>query len=280
MSGKYSAFTFCDRIIEFVPATSARAVFLVPAHLGEFAACLVAEAVGQLAAWVSMAHIGFRGRPVAALAGETRYFGTVGPGQTLGLHIAIEHSDEESVAYSGHATVEGHEILRLTDCVGPMLPQRDYDEPEDLARQFELLRGPGALPGRFAGCGRPALTPVDAEGDKRRVTRLDVPTDADFFSDHFPRRPVFPATLLLDSAIRVACELVASPPRGCEGRWRLTRMTHLKMRDFVLPGQSLALMAELLATSDETARVGLTARVGERTVATARVEFEAPGESR
>ena len=80
--------------------------------------------------------------------------------------------------------------------------------------------------------------------------------------------------------IRVACELVASPPRGCEGRWRLTRMTHLKMRDFVLPGQSLALMAELLATSDETARVGLTARVGERTVATARVEFEAPGESR
>ena len=72
---------------------------------------------------------------------ERRYFGTLG----LGRHLtAYRHRtlDEESVAYSGRATVEGHEILRLTDCVAPMLPQRDYDEPEDLARQFELLRDP------------------------------------------------------------------------------------------------------------------------------------------
>ena len=94
------------------------------------------------------------------------------------------------------------------------------------------------------------------------------------FRDHFPRRPVFPATLLLDSAIRVAGELVASSPNGSERCFRPTRMTHVKMRDWVLPGQSVALTAQTLATSDEIARVGLTARVGERTVATARVEFE------
>ena len=37
---------------------------------------------------------------------------------------------------------------------------------------------------------------------------LNVPREATFFADHFPRNPVFPATLLLDAQIRVAAELV------------------------------------------------------------------------
>jgi len=272
MSGKYSAFTLCDRIIDFVPARSARAVFLVPRHLDEFPSCLVAEAVGQLAAWVAMSHIGFRGRPVAALAGETRFGGTVTPGDSLELEIEIEQCDDEVVAYHGHAIVGGREVLRLIDCVGPMLPQADYDSPEDLAGQLELLRGAGARPGRFGGVGHPALAIVDSADDTRREARLEVPTDAAFFSDHFPRRPVFPATLLLDSAIRLATDLVGT------AQWRPHRMTHVKMRDFVLPGQSVALSAETLTRTDHLVRVGLAGKVGERTVATARVEFSAAGQ--
>jgi hypothetical protein len=53
----FAAFSFVDRITEFVPARSARGVFHVPATIPAFPACLVAEAVGQLAAWVSMEHI-------------------------------------------------------------------------------------------------------------------------------------------------------------------------------------------------------------------------------
>jgi 3-hydroxymyristoyl/3-hydroxydecanoyl-(acyl carrier protein) dehydratase len=272
MNARYSAFTFCDRITDFVPARSAQAVFLVPAHLGEFASCLVAEAVGQLAAWVSMAHIDFRGRPVAALAGATHFLGAVNPGQTLGLEIDIESCDDEAVAYAGRASVAGRPILQLVDCVGPILPQADFDSSEDLARQFELLRGAGAVPGRFPGFERPQLTLIEQVADKQRVCQLEVPATAAYFRDHFPRRPVFPATLLLDSAIRVAEELMAAHARA-ETRWTPARMTHVKMRDFVLPGQSVELSAEILATAADSARVGLTAKVGERTVATARIEF-------
>lgn len=278
VSERYAAFTFCDRIVELVPATSARAQFLLPSTIDEFPSCLVAEATGQLAAWVAMSHIEFRGRPVAALAGETRFLAGVEPGQTLHLEVAIEHCDDETVAYGGRAMVDGATVLELHDCVGPMLPQTEYDDPTDLARQFEVLRGAGAQPGRFKGVTRPALMHVSADDQARRA-RLDVPAHAAFFGDHFPRRPVFPATLLLDGLIRVATELLATRSASAGVSWQLERTKNVKVRDFVLPGQSVTLGAELSAIENGIARVALTATVGERTVATARAEFGARPEA-
>ncbi len=42
---------------------------------------------------------------------------------------------------------------------------------------------------------------------------LAVPADAPFFRDHFPRRPVFPATLLLDAQIGLALAVAAESGR-------------------------------------------------------------------
>ena len=80
MSPHFAAYSFVDRITAFVPAKHARGTFAVPRTVPDFSSCLVAEAVGQLAAWVSMAHIDFRGRPVAALATETRFHRDAAPG--------------------------------------------------------------------------------------------------------------------------------------------------------------------------------------------------------
>jgi len=273
MSERYSAFTFCDRIVDFVPAKSARALFLVPDRVPAFPPSLVAEATGQLAAWVSMKHIDFRGRPVAALAGETRFLKAVLPGQTLELNVQVESCDEEAVAYGGHAAVDGQTVLELRDCVGPMLPQVEYDDPIDLARQFDLLRGAGAPSGRFKGVSLPVLTVRSADATKRRA-QLDVPNEAAFFGDHFPRRPVFPATLMLDRLISVAGDMLSND--GEAGSfWQPVRTRNVKVRDFVLPGQHVELIAELTDKDDALARVALTARVGDRTVATARAEFGA-----
>ena len=70
MGDHFAAFSFVDRITDYEPEGRARAAFFaVPdGRCAAFPSCLVAEAVGQLAAWVAMAHIDFRGRPVAALA--------------------------------------------------------------------------------------------------------------------------------------------------------------------------------------------------------------------
>lgn len=280
MSGRYAAFTFCDRILAYEPARRGRAVFHVPAHVASFPACLAAEATGQLAAWVSMANIGFRGRPVAALAAETRFLGPVHAGDTLELSVDIEHCDAESVAYSGAAAVSGKTVLELVDAVAPMLPQADYDAPEDLAAFFDRLLGDGATPDRFAGVDVPPLTRVEQEAGKLARATLAVPADAPYFADHFPRRPVFPATLLLECGIGLASMLAQAHAPWHGHHVAPTRVTHVKMRDWILPGQTVELRVDMQAASAESMRVGLTAIRGDRTVATARVELALRGRSR
>jgi 3-hydroxymyristoyl/3-hydroxydecanoyl-(acyl carrier protein) dehydratase len=140
----FGAFSFVDRITQFAPGKGAHGLYHVPAAVRAFPACLVAEAVGQLAAWVSMEHIGYRGRPVAALAGETLFLDSVAPGDLIQLVVEIDHVDDDAVSYRGFADVNGKRVIELNDCLGPMLPAADFDDPEALRERFTLLCGEGA----------------------------------------------------------------------------------------------------------------------------------------
>src|ERR1700693_1142305 len=103
MTAHFSAYSFVDRISEFIDGTLARGFFWVPQEIPAFPSCLVAEAVGQLAAWVAMSKVEFRGRPVAALATETRFHRDVHPGEMIELGVDLDACDDDAVAYSGWA---------------------------------------------------------------------------------------------------------------------------------------------------------------------------------
>lgn len=262
MSDHFAAFSFVDRITLFEPGVRARGEFLVPADIAAFPSCLVAEAVGQLAAWVAMEKVAFRGRPVAALANNTTFHGAVRPGDRLELAVEIEQCDDDAVAYAGSASVAGRCVIELKDCLGPMLPVAEFDAPEALAGRLALLRGPGASPGRFRGVITPRLQAGDGVPGESVSATLTVPAAAPFFGDHFPRRPVFPATLLLDLQIGLAMQLAAP------GATPL-RMTHVKMRSFIAPGQVLHVEAK----RSDAQRIALSASTDGKTVATARLEL-------
>ncbi len=264
MSDHFAAFSFVDRITAFERGVRARGTFAVPAGIAAFPSCLVAEAVGQLAAWVAMEKIAFRGRPVAALANETAFHGEVRPGDTLELAVEIEQCDDDAVAYAGWASVGGRRVIELKDCLGPMLPVEEFDSPAALADRLALLRGPGATPGRFRGVVSPHVQPDAIVPGESVSATLTVPSEAPFFGDHFPRRPVFPATLLLDAQINLAMQLAAPGTTP-------SRMTHVKMRSFIAPGQVLRIEAR---RSDEQ-RLKLAAETDGKTVATARLELTA-----
>ena len=274
MADRYAAFSFVDRITGFTPGVCARGEFAVPAGLTAFSSCLVAEAVGQLAAWVAMARVEFRGRPVAALANETRFHGDVAPGTVLGLVVEIDSCDDEAVAYAGRATISGALAIELIDCLGPMLPAAEFDSPEALAARFEVLCGPGAPPGRFHGVPMPEVVRGAGVAGENLTAVLHVPAAAPFFADHFPRRPVYPATLLLDAQIGLALQLAAEAPDRPAGTQPVpVRMTHVKMRSFIPPGEVLALDAQRASTGCGTGQIMLRARASDRTVATARLEY-------
>ncbi len=274
MDDHFAAFSFVDRITAFASGVSACGSFTVPADLPAFPACLVAEAVGQLAAWTAMDAIDFRGRPVAALATETIFHGDVAAGSRLDLSVDVESCDDDAIAYGGRAEVDGVPVIELRHCLGPMLPVADFDAPEALRERLRLLRHEGAPAGRFRGVAASELSSIEGEPGRSARAILRIPVSAPFFADHFPRRPVFPATLLLDSQIRLALGL-ARAAMGSAAAASLVpqRMTHVKMRSFIAPGSAVMLGAELAAANDIRDAVRLSAAIDGRTVATARLNL-------
>jgi 3-hydroxymyristoyl/3-hydroxydecanoyl-(acyl carrier protein) dehydratase len=272
MPDRFSAFSFVDRITAFEAGRQARGRFAIPAGLPGFSTCLVAEAVGQLAAWVAVAQTDFRRRPVAALSGETRIIGEAAPGEILDLGVEIESCDPDAVTFGGWARVAGTPVLELSRCVGPMLPLEDFDAPEAVRGDFETLCGPGKPRSLFPGITVPDLSLIDRIPGQRLRAALHVPVSAPYFGDHFPRRPVFPASLLLDTQIRLAVRLAAEtlPPGQ---RLRPARVADVKMRSFILPGQAVEIEIVMHGATDGAAELTLAAMVDGKRVATGRMEI-------
>jgi len=276
MADRFSAFSFVDRITALEPGRRARGRFAVPSGLPEFSTCLVAEAVAQLAAWVAMAQAEFEWRPVAALSGETRIVGEAPPGEILDLGVEIESCGPDAVAFGGWARVADTPVLELRRCVGPMLPMEDFDAPEAVRGDFETLCGPGAPPGRFPGIAEPDLALIDRVPGQRLRAAMYVPVSAPFFAEHFPRRPVLPAMLLLDAQIRLALRLVGETLLP-GARLRPARMADVKVRSFILPGEAVEIETAMQSAADGVAQLTLAAMVNGKRVATGRVEIVSRG---
>ena len=142
-----------------------------------------------------MAHIDFRGRPVAALATETRFLGAATPGtraRPRRRHRELRRRGGR--LQRARATSTASAIIELVDCLGPMLPVADFDSPDALRARFALLRDGGAPPGRFHGVAAPDIVPRRARVRASRLTRdaARCPQSAPFFGDHFPRRAGVP----------------------------------------------------------------------------------------
>jgi 3-hydroxymyristoyl/3-hydroxydecanoyl-(acyl carrier protein) dehydratase len=262
MSGRFRAFSFVDRILAHDPAATVRGRYTIPAHAARFPASLAAEAVGQLAAWAAMSALDFRVRPVAGLAGETRFGAPFRPGDTLDLEVTMESATESDVAYHGRALVKGHDALVLEHALGPMLPAAEFDDPAAMRADFRTLTTTGAPPDRFEGVDTRAIDIVERAGGKLRAT-LAIPAEAPYFADHFPRRPVFPATLLMDALGTLAASFAGDGAR-------VVGMRDVKVRQFMPPGETLAIAVDLDAGGGE-ARV--VAKMQGKPAATARVQL-------
>jgi 3-hydroxyacyl-[acyl-carrier-protein] dehydratase len=138
---------------------------------------------------------------------------------------------------------------------------------------YATLCGEGARVDRFEALPTlPLLARARVQGSATAV--LQVPHEAALFADHFPRRPVFPGTLLLDRMTALAGDVAIESARGRHAALRA--VSDVKLRAFIEPGTEL----ELHATIEETAPPHVTAKLEARAhgqrrpVGSARVRFE------
>jgi 3-hydroxyacyl-[acyl-carrier-protein] dehydratase len=105
---------------------------------------------------------------------------------------------------------------------------------------------------------------LEIEHRVRGVAVRNVPSTLPILDSHFPRFPVLPGVLLLESMVAVA-RLVA----GGDG-WRLRSAHAVRFRHFVRPGDQVVISASVTDAAAHVIELTATANVDDTVVATAR----------
>jgi len=155
-----------------------------------------------------------------------------------------------------------------------MVPVDEFDNPQALRDRFAFLCGSGASPGGFGGLPVLAAERNGGEIGRRATAVFQVPASAAFFADHFPRRPVFPGSLIMHVNLQLASALAQelSPP-GPTARWVLREVLDMKLRAFIAPGESLNLEVRVSDCLAGSATLAMETRNAREIVATARLLF-------
>jgi 3-hydroxymyristoyl/3-hydroxydecanoyl-(acyl carrier protein) dehydratase len=154
------------------------------------------------------------------------------------------------------------------------MPMELFDDPGAVRARFAALRS-GAAAG--AACDaeesvRPALSPIELRGDSA-ACELEVPDAAPFFADHFPRRPVYPASLLAFALSQLGAPLATRALAVTSSAMRLARLLDYKVRSFSPPGQRLELIGETGSARDGVIDIRVKASAAGQRVATGVLEY-------
>lgn len=290
-------FHFVDRIVRFEPGrhavgvkhvTAADAFLYTRNGARSLRSCIVGEALGQLAAWVVMQANGFSLRPVAGIARDVEISGTAVPGDALVLDATIDSVGDGVVGYHALATVGGRRILAIDEGLGPLLPLEEFDDPDRLRRHFARIQGPDGAEAVPPGAGNPTpLAPSWIEFDQIRSWDAGRSAEAGkrisaawpFFGDHFPRKPVFPLSLLLECLLGLGETLLADVEPAAAPLLP-ARIRRVKMNRFIEPGETVIARAEVRSRSGADAALAFRCEVEGQRACIAEADYARAGSSR
>jgi 3-hydroxyacyl-[acyl-carrier-protein] dehydratase len=93
----------------------------------------------------------------------------------------------------------------------------------------------------------------------------------EYLADHFPRFPVMPGVLMLEAMTQASAWLVRVTEDFAHSMVVLKQASNVKYGQFVQPGQSLYVTAEILKNSDGETRLKARGTVNGRTTVSARL---------
>ncbi len=104
---------------------------------------------------------------------------------------------------------------------------------------------------------------VHLEGGKKAVGIKNVTMNENFFTGHFPTRPVMPGVLMVEALAQTGGILVLTSPQHRGKVALFMAVDKVKFRKLVVPGEQLILEVEMLRDRSRTAQLKGVARVGE-----------------
>jgi 3-hydroxyacyl-[acyl-carrier-protein] dehydratase len=109
----------------------------------------------------------------------------------------------------------------------------------------------------------------------RSITAVKAVTlSEEYLADHFPRFPVLPGVLMLEAMTQAAAWTIRLGEDFAHSIVVLRAARNVKYGDFVEPGKTLTVTAEVLSQDETTTKFKASGRVGERTSLTARLTLE------
>lgn len=96
----------------------------------------------------------------------------------------------------------------------------------------------------------------------------------DYLRDHFPRFAVMPGVLMLEALYQASALLVRATDEYKSGMVILRTAKNVKFADFVQPGQTLEISAQIVKREGNTYVIKGSGRKGENTTVTARLIVE------
>jgi 3-hydroxyacyl-[acyl-carrier-protein] dehydratase len=96
----------------------------------------------------------------------------------------------------------------------------------------------------------------------------------EYLADHFPRFPVLPGVLMLESMTQAAAWTVRLGEDFAHSMVVLRAARNVKYGDFVEPGRVLTVTAQVLSQDEKTTTIKASGTVGDRTSLTARLVLE------
>ncbi len=236
------SFQLIDQILSIRPGEQATGVLQPGAGAEALPLGLLVEAVGQLASWATIPELEFDHRPVAASAGLVEVLRVPAPGAPLEIQVTITAIRRQAISYHGIASSEGTPCLSLQRAIGPLLPMEEFDDKNRVKRLFEELCADGIAPRRAIEPAdyQPTILLEPGESGKGLAGSFRLPEESIIYGDHFPRQPVFPATLLLQTQIDATRKAYARPDGSLP---EIRELRGVKIRAFSGPGEQLSFRA-------------------------------------
>ncbi len=96
----------------------------------------------------------------------------------------------------------------------------------------------------------------------------------EYLQDHFPRFPVLPGVLMLESMYQASALLLHRTEDFCHSTILLKEARNVKYAGFVQPGQTLTVQSRLLVLDETMATFQATGKVGRRTAVSGKLILE------